>query len=197
MSGGEKRVVAIASVLSLHPPILVLDEPLAHLDWESARKVREVLLDLHKSGTTIVVIEQRVGKVLGDATRCVVMDRGKIVFDGASGEALPILMEEHLIPHYPAAPKPDNKIKPILFQASSLSREIEGRPVLQEISLAVNEGEIVAIVGKNGAGKTTLIKHFNGLYRSRKANFIHGERDSGNLAPRNGVADRPFLSESQ
>ena len=109
LSGGEKRVVAIASVLSLHPPVLVLDEPLAHLDWESARKVREVLLDLHKSGTTVVVIEQRVGKVLGDATRCVVMDRGKIVFDGASGEALPILMEEHLIPHYLAAPKPDNK----------------------------------------------------------------------------------------
>ena len=193
LSGGEKRVVAIASVLSLTPPVLVLDEPLAHLDWESARKVREVLLDLHKSGTTVVVIEQRVGKILGDATRCVVMDRGEIVFNGAAGEALPILMEEHLIPHYPAARKPDNKKKRILFQAGSLSREIKGRPVLKDISLEVNEGEIVAIVGKNGAGKTTLIKHFNGLYRSRKGRISFMGKGIQGIAPRE-MASRIGLS---
>ncbi len=193
LSGGEKRVVAIASVLSLNPPILVLDEPLAHLDWESARKVREVLLDLHKRGTTLVVIEQRVGKILGDASRCVVMDRGKIVFDGAAGEALPALRKEHLIPYYPPAPKPDNREKRILFQAGYLSREIEGRPVLKDISLEVKEREIVAIVGKNGAGKTTLIKHFNGLYRSRKGRISFMGKEIQGIPPRE-MASRIGLS---
>ena len=168
LSGGEKRLVAIASVLSLSPPVLVLDEPLAHLDWEGVGKVRELLTDLHERGTTVVVIEQRVERILGDAGRCVVMDRGKIVFDGAAGEARPTLMEKHLIPQYPLEPERKNRNKAVLLHARSLVREIEGRPVLRGISLQVNEGEIIAIVGRNGAGKTTLIKHFNGLLHPRQ-----------------------------
>ena len=65
---------------------------------------------------------------------------------------------------------------------------MEGRPVLQEISLAVNEGEIVAIVGKNGAGKTTLIKHFNGLYRSRKAEILFMGKGIQGISPREMAA---------
>lgn len=166
LSGGEKRLAAIASVLGLNPPVLVLDEPLAHLDWESARKVRDVLVELHGRGTTVIVIEQRVDTIFRDVTRCAVMDRGKIVFDGAPGDALPALLDQRLIPRYPLEPEQKNGEKPVLLRTKSLAREIEGRPVLNDISLQVNEGEIVAIVGKNGAGKTTLIKHFNGLLHS-------------------------------
>ena len=168
LSGGEKRLVAIASVLSMGPPVLVLDEPLAHLDREGARKVREVLAALHGQGITVVVIEQRMQDILEDATRCVVMDRGKIIHNGSAEDVLPILRKTHLIPHYPPSPNPQNGEKRILFQTRSVSHEIAGRSVLRDVSLHVNEGEILAIVGKNGAGKTTLIKHFNGLYSSRQ-----------------------------
>ncbi len=166
LSGGEKRLVAIASVLGLNPPVLVLDEPLAHLDWEGARKVREVLVDLHRRGTTVIVIEQRVDTIFRDVTRCAVMGSGKIVFDGAPGDALSALLDQRLIPQYPLDPRRKNGEKPVLLRARSLFREIEGKAVLNDVSLQVNEGEIVAIVGKNGAGKTTLVKHFNGLLHS-------------------------------
>ena len=193
LSGGEKRLVAIASVLSLRPPVLVLDEPLAHLDWEGARKVREVLSDLHGQGATLVVIEQRMHAILEDATRCVVMDRGEILFNGSAGDALPTLREVHLVPHYPAAPEPDKREKRPLFHARSLSREIEGKTVLRDVSFHVNEGEIVAVVGKNGAGKTTLIKHFNGLYRSRKGEILFMGKEIRGLPPRE-MASRIGLS---
>ena len=48
LSGGEKRLVAIAAVLCLNPSVLVLDEPYASLDWEGITRVRRVLRDIHR-----------------------------------------------------------------------------------------------------------------------------------------------------
>ncbi len=183
LSGGEKKLVAIASVLSLNPPILVLDEPLAHLDWEGVRKTRDLLSNLHDRGATLVVIEQRVEKILEDADRCVVMDQGKIVFDGAAEKAHETLLNRHLIPSYPLKPAPEKWTETVLLQAESVSREIEGRPVLKNISVEIKEGEIVAILGKNGAGKTTLIKHFNGLLRSRQGEIHYMGKGIRGMSP--------------
>ena len=148
------------------------------------QKVREVLADLHRQGTTLVVIEQRIHGLLKDATRCMVMDRGETVFNGPADEALPTLLETHLIPRYPGISKTGNGEKRILFEARSLSREIGGRSILRDASLQVNEGEIVAVVGKNGAGKTTLVKHFNGLYRSRQGAVTFMGKGIRGISPR-------------
>ena len=59
LSGGEQRLAAIASVLVMDPPHLVLDEPFASLDWAFAGRVRSLLADLHRSGKTVTVIEHR------------------------------------------------------------------------------------------------------------------------------------------
>lgn len=56
LSGGQQRLVAIAGVLAYNPKILVLDEPSAGLDFESAMRLRKILEDLHKKGITIVLI---------------------------------------------------------------------------------------------------------------------------------------------
>lgn len=164
LSGGEKRLVAIASVLCLDPPYLVLDEPLSHLDWEGARLVRTALKEVHQTGKTVVVIEQRVGAVLRDANRCVVMDGGAILFDGIPENVNPVLRQVHLIPNYPAreerGPTPHDHI----LSAQDISYAIDHRRlILKRISVNVQRGEILAIVGRNGSGKTTLVKHFNGL----------------------------------
>ena len=58
LSGGEKRLVAIASVLCLNPSVLPLDEPFAHLDWQGVRRLRASLRKIHRGGTALVVIEQ-------------------------------------------------------------------------------------------------------------------------------------------
>lgn len=173
LSGGEKRLVAIASVLCLAPPILVLDEPLAHLDWQGADRTRRILRRLHRQGTTVVVIEQRVEAVLKDATRCMVMDQGRVLFDGPPKAAVPVLLDRHLLPRYPArqAPLPENnpeaaKSEPLL-RLRNIHYEINHKPILHDVSLQVKVGEILGVVGPNGSGKTTLIRHFNGLLRPR------------------------------
>ena len=54
LSGGEKRRVALAGVLATSPSILVLDEPAAGLDPSGASELDTILLDLNRSGVTIV-----------------------------------------------------------------------------------------------------------------------------------------------
>lgn len=168
LSGGEKRLAAIASILCLDSPLLVLDEPFAHLDWTGLRRVQNVLADLHRRGKTIVVIEHRVSGLLPLASRCMILEKGKIVSDCRPSEALRVLKGRHLVPTYPErirerAGGPDPAI-----DIQGLSLDVGGRPLLRNISLQVLEGEIVAVVGRNGSGKTTLIRHFNGLRRARE-----------------------------
>ena len=195
LSGGEKRLVAIASVLCLAPPILVLDEPLAHLDRQGADRVRKILRRLHRQGTTVVVIEQRVEAVLGDVTRCVVMDRGKVLFDGPPESAGPVLLDRHLTPRYPArsALQPvDPEAEPLL-RLQNIRYEIDRKPILHDVSLQVRAGEILAVVGANGSGKTTLVRHFNGLLRPQRGEVVFMGKRLGRAGP-SGMAGRIGIS---
>ncbi|RLE48760.1 MAG: ABC transporter ATP-binding protein [Candidatus Methanomethylicota archaeon] len=89
LSGGEQQKVAIAACISMKPKILVLDEPTANLDPESALHVLNLLLDLKvKLGVTIVLVEHRLEAVASVADRVVIMDRGKIVLDGHPRDVL-------------------------------------------------------------------------------------------------------------
>ncbi len=89
LSGGEKQKIAIASVLALHPDILVLDEPTSELDPRSAEDVLSILQRLNDElGLTIVLIEHRLDRVVQYANRLVVIDQGKIIANGAAKNIL-------------------------------------------------------------------------------------------------------------
>ncbi|MBI9091532.1 MAG: ABC transporter ATP-binding protein [Desulfobacterium sp.] len=57
-------------------------------------------------------------------------------------------------------------------EITSLSHQFSGQTVLNEVSLSIQPGEAVAIVGRNGAGKTTLVKHMNGLLHPHKGRIL-------------------------
>jgi cobalt/nickel transport system ATP-binding protein len=79
LSGGEKKRVAIATVLSMDPEILVLDEPTAGLDPRARRSLIDLLRDLPQ---TMLVSTHDIPMVAESFTRTVVIDEGEIVFDG-------------------------------------------------------------------------------------------------------------------
>jgi energy-coupling factor transport system ATP-binding protein len=83
LSGGEKQRVSIAAVLAAQPRLLVLDEPTANLDPVGMAEVFAVLERLNREhATTIILVEHRVDELADKVSRVVMMDRGRIVFDG-------------------------------------------------------------------------------------------------------------------
>ncbi len=82
LSGGEQQLVAIAAILSLHPKILVLDEPYANLDPINVRRVREALRSILKQGIGVIVCEHRLPLTVADAHRMLVLNHGGIELDG-------------------------------------------------------------------------------------------------------------------
>uniref|UniRef100_A0A7C2VMG0 ABC transporter ATP-binding protein n=1 Tax=Ignisphaera aggregans TaxID=334771 RepID=A0A7C2VMG0_9CREN len=88
LSGGETQKVVLGSILALKPKILVLDEPLAHLDPPTALDLIRFLQYLNKvEGRTIIVVEHRLSELLRCASRLVILDK-KIVYDGPPRKAI-------------------------------------------------------------------------------------------------------------
>ncbi len=88
LSGGEKQLVAIASVLAMGPGYVVLDEPTSELDPRSAEAVADALKRIHEDGRTVIVSEHRLDVFAPLATRAVVIDGGRVLADGDPAEVL-------------------------------------------------------------------------------------------------------------
>ncbi|WP_331235261.1 energy-coupling factor ABC transporter ATP-binding protein [Natronorarus salvus] len=81
LSGGEEERLAIAGALAMEPDHLVLDEPLTGLDEPARRSVLARLGELHRSGTSVVVVTHDLRDIWEDADRIVVLGDGRIVRD--------------------------------------------------------------------------------------------------------------------
>lgn len=86
LSGGQRQRVAIAGALAMGPRLLVLDEPGALLDVRGRRSIMRVMGRLAAAGTTVVHVTHFMQEALS-ADRVIVMDRGRVAFDGSPDEA--------------------------------------------------------------------------------------------------------------
>jgi len=82
LSGGQQRRVLIARALAGEPDILVLDEPTAGLDAESREVLAETLTALVAAGTTLLLVTHELGELRPLITRTVVVEEGRIAYDG-------------------------------------------------------------------------------------------------------------------
>ncbi len=96
LSGGEKRRVALAAVLSMTPGLLVLDEPTSGLDPRGRRELAELLERLPH---TQLIVTHDLPFALATCPRSVILDRGRIVADGVTRELLadPELLDRHCL----------------------------------------------------------------------------------------------------
>jgi energy-coupling factor transporter ATP-binding protein EcfA2 len=91
---GQKQRIALASVLTLKPRILVIDEPTTGQDPEMSFEIFEIIKQLNKNGTTVLMITHRVDQAAIYAKRAIVLNHGRLAYDGPVND---LLLDEKLM----------------------------------------------------------------------------------------------------
>ena len=94
LSGGEKRRLAVACMLAMKLPVIILDEPYANLDYAGVKQVNALVNQLKKDGKTVIILTHEIEKCLGLANRFIILFQGKKVFDGTPGQGLKENLEQ-------------------------------------------------------------------------------------------------------
>ena len=88
MSGGEQQMLAMGRALMAQPKVLLLDEPSMGLSPIMVDKIFEVVNDIHRRGTTVLLVEQNASRALQLASRAYVMDSGEVTMSGDAKQLL-------------------------------------------------------------------------------------------------------------
>lgn len=86
LSGGEQQMLAMGRALMSHPKLLMLDEPSMGLAPILVEQIFDIIKEMHKNGTTILLVEQNAQMALSVADRAYVMETGKITLSGTGAE---------------------------------------------------------------------------------------------------------------
>ncbi len=86
LSGGEQQILAIGRALMARPRLLMLDEPSMGLAPRMVTQVYEILAELKKAGTTILLVEQNARAALKVADRGYVLETGRVILDGSAAD---------------------------------------------------------------------------------------------------------------
>jgi peptide/nickel transport system ATP-binding protein len=179
-SGGMRQRIMLAAVMLLKPKLLIADEPTTALDSLSQREVMEIMAELTRTeGTAVLLITHDLGLVARYADTVVVLEKGRRVESGPVEQVLAAPREAYTRNLIDALPQRSERVAatlegPPVIEARALSVGFPGAArgwfgrrseqlAVRELSLAVQPGEVVALVGGSGCGKTTLGRAMLGL----------------------------------
>lgn len=180
MSGGEKQLLAFASVYAMNPQIYVLDEPSANLDIAAMEKLSERMKVIKEKGHTVVVAEHRLAWIQKFADRIIYMKEGRIEQEFTSDEfkALSDLKRKQMglrsiVPEQIQIPEITGNSEDAVLQIYNLSCKRKKQMIFQNISLSARAGDIIGITGKNGAGKSTFCNCLCGLLKPKGGEILY------------------------
>ena len=194
LSGGEKQRVMLACIVALRPAWLLLDEPFANVDDDSAEQIAQSLVKMNRElNTGIVAVDHRLHQWIGVADCLHVIGK-----KGCFSEKLEI---KNVQPEQMAAfgiSIPGQAYQSRLEQASDskelleikeLTLDLGERRILDGLEYRFHTGQIYAIVGNSGCGKSTLFSVLSGTQRAAgRIIFDNKTFDAGKRKRMNGVA---------
>ena len=180
LSGGEKQILAFASVYALNPSVFVLDEPTANLDFSAINSLKKLLRILKENGHTIIIAEHRLSFLYNLLDRAFYLKNGELIRVYSREVFLTLPEQERkrmglrcLKEEEGELPKAHSAGKGIGLSVESVSVGYRKKPALfRGISFSAVPGEILAVTGYNGIGKTTLIRCICGLMKQMSGNIL-------------------------
>jgi branched-chain amino acid transport system ATP-binding protein len=184
LSGGEQQMLALGGALMTKPELLMIDELSLGLAPTIVGQLLEVVREIHRRGTTIVIVEQSINVALNLAERAVFMEKGEVRFEGAATELLerPDILRSVFIAGANAKQVAEESDSPDIEKAAAMAEKrviAEDAPVVLEcagvvkrfggitavdnVDLKLQQGQILGLIGHNGAGKTTLMDCISGF----------------------------------
>lgn len=174
LSGGQAQRVVIAMALACNPELLIADEPTTALDVTVQRDILDLLMRIReREGTAVLLITHDMGVVADVADRVVVMRNGKVeetqpvqqLFDSPKAEYTRELLQA--VPRLDMRERESSADSDAIVSVTDLSVTYkQGKrtvAAVQDASLTIARGEIVALVGESGSGKSTIGKAITGL----------------------------------
>jgi ABC-type branched-subunit amino acid transport system ATPase component/ABC-type branched-subunit amino acid transport system permease subunit len=204
LSGGEQQMLSLAMAFLVKPKLLCIDELSLGLAPTIVAKLIDAVRDIHRQGTTIVIVEQSVNVALLLAERAVFLEKGQVRFTGPAADLLdrPDLLRAVFIggstPSGPAALSVVSErnghvadlteVEPTLV-CVGLVKRFGGITAVADVDLEVRPHEIVGLIGHNGAGKTTLFDLICGFLTPNAGRiWINGENVTDCAAYERAVA---------
>lgn len=156
LNRGTRQLLALASIVVLGTPIVVLDEPTTGLDFRECMKVMGIIRNMHESGTTVIMVCHDM-EVVGDfAERVIVMSDGRVVDEGPTFEVLRnrrTLEEASLVPP---------QIVDISLGLAIMRPEIAGAPVACANTLSEMQAAVESSMGPHRTGRERSADPVNG-----------------------------------
>jgi ABC-type branched-subunit amino acid transport system ATPase component len=195
LSGGEQQMLALAQTLMGRPRLLLVDELSLGLAPTVVGQLLEVLRAVHRSGVTVVVVEQSVNLAVDLAERAVFMEKGEVRFTGPTAELTgrPDLLRSVFIPRTfrgaggQAQPSETRAAgfngAPAVLECRGVVKRFGGIRAVDGVDLTLRQGEILGLIGQNGAGKTTLFDCISGFLPTDAGTVTLRGRDVSRWAP--------------
>jgi ABC-type branched-subunit amino acid transport system ATPase component/branched-subunit amino acid ABC-type transport system permease component len=191
LSGGEQQQLSLAMAFITQPKLLCIDELSLGLAPTVVGQLVEKVKEIHRSGTSIVVVEQSVNVALLLCERAVFLEKGQVRFRGPTAGLLnrpDVLRAVFLggadgISHQDHGGRADRPSRGIALECRGLVKRFGGIRAVDDIDLVVPPATIVGLIGHNGAGKTTLFDVLTGFLPADGGRVLLGGRDVTNQPP--------------
>lgn len=193
LSGGEKQLVNLASVMVTNPKVILLDEATAQLDPVNREEFIRILKQLNEDfNITVILVEHQLEGLLNMANRLILLENGKKLIDDEIEVAIRDMLNKNIftaaLPNYVRVSSLCNKLCLSIKEARESLKDYHefdikeqeimdtglllkirdlnfahDNMILENLDLDVRQNEILSIVGANGSGKSSFLKCVAGL----------------------------------